>query len=92
MHLTNYSINKTTPNFRQPGSTSNLLIHKHDDGQAAQREEREDGEQQEVGEGTAEQNSSGQSGSKWSFGQLQEHLQQSGHDWIKVWEQVSYSS
>ncbi|KAF6262781.1 tubulin-tyrosine ligase family-domain-containing protein [Scenedesmus sp. NREL 46B-D3] len=53
MHLTNYSINKKAPHFKQPSGGSN----------------------------TAAAN-------KWGFGQLAEHLEQQGHDWQGVWQQV----
>jgi hypothetical protein len=99
MHLTNYSINKKAPNFKQPGSstkTANTGSSKQQqqqdvpandaDGGAADNASGSDADDYKCSD--SDSSGSETTANKWRFGQLAEHLQQQGHAWDTVWQQV----
>jgi hypothetical protein len=102
MHLTNYSINKKAPNFKQPSSsdradstcTSSCQKQQRQDVQGAGASDAcaaaGDGDEADDCESDGCRNTpdAAAAASKWSFGQLAEHLQQQGHSWQSVWDQV----
>jgi hypothetical protein len=99
MHLTNYSINKKAPKFKQPGSgtktasTGSSKQQQQQDASATDADsgaaDYSSGSDADVA-GCSDSDSSGSetTANKWSFGQLAEHLQQQGHAWDTVWQQV----
>jgi hypothetical protein len=89
MHLTNYSINKKPPNFKQPGSSK----QQQQDASATDADGGADGNASgsDAGDESCSDSYSSSSeaaANKWSFGQLAEHLRQQGHSWETVWQQV----
>jgi hypothetical protein len=94
MHLTNYSINKNAPNFKQPGSSNSSTTSSCKQEQQKQKQDTQtaddaadsdsdsgcDGEHSSDGSASSCRDRSGAAAAnKWSFQQLAEHLQQQGH-------------